>query len=155
MSFLSVRYTLASNIRFREVCEIIRDFVDAEASSPPGESGFSGAPVLISLENHCNAHGQKRLAQIMRETWQQRLLSEPVRQQGTEEQAGAGEHVALSQLGSKIAVIVEFHIADEKEDSSSSSESEDDDPEHRDMKASKKNAPKTVIIPELAELGVS
>ncbi|KAI7601860.1 hypothetical protein KC346_g12616, partial [Hortaea werneckii] len=65
-----------------------------------------------------------------------------------------GQHVKLSELGNKIAVIVEYHIPDEKEDSSSSSESEDDDDEHRQMKKQKKETPASPIIPELAELGV-
>lgn len=132
------------------MCETIRDIVDEEAAAP---SDINPAPILISLENHCGPQGQKRLAEIMRETWQHRLLGEPVTQQGTEEQSGSDQHVKLSQLGSKIAVIVEFHIANEKEDSSSS-ESEDDDTEHQQMKKAKKEEAKSVTVPELAELGV-
>ncbi|KAI7201189.1 hypothetical protein KC343_g2288 [Hortaea werneckii] len=147
-------YTLASNISFRSVCETIRDIVDEESAATTAGSGSDPAPILISLENHCGPHGQKRLAEIMRETWQHRLVSEPVRQEGTAEQQGSGQHVKLSELGNKIAVIVEYHIPDEKEDSSSSSESEDDDDEHRQMKKQKKETPASPIIPELAELGV-
>ncbi|KAI7243284.1 hypothetical protein KC343_g4596 [Hortaea werneckii] len=147
-------YTLASNISFRSVCETIRDIVDEESAATSAGSGSEPAPILISLENHCGPHGQKRLAEIMRETWQHRLVSEPVRQEGTAEQEGSGQHVKLSELGNKIAVIVEYHIPDEKEDSSSSSESEDDDDEHRQMKKQKKETPASPIIPELAELGV-
>ncbi|KAI7679543.1 hypothetical protein KC319_g2699 [Hortaea werneckii] len=147
-------YTLASNISFRSVCETIRDIVDEESAATTAGSGSDPAPILISLENHCGPHGQKRLAEIMRETWQHRLVSEPVRQEGTAEQEGSGQHVKLSELGNKIAVIVEYHIPDEKEDSSSSSESEDDDDEHRQMKKQKKETPASPIIPELAELGV-
>ncbi|KAI7089355.1 hypothetical protein KC356_g2425 [Hortaea werneckii] len=147
-------YTLASNISFRSVCETIRDIVDEESAATSAGSGSEPAPILISLENHCGPHGQKRLAEIMRDTWQHRLVSEPVRQEGTAEQEGSGQHVKLSELGNKIAVIVEYHIPDEKEDSSSSSESEDDDDEHRQMKKQKKETPASPIIPELAELGV-
>ncbi|KAI7041571.1 hypothetical protein KC362_g4758 [Hortaea werneckii] len=147
-------YTLASNISFRSVCETIRDIVDEDSAATSAGSGSEPAPILISLENHCGPHGQKRLAEIMRETWQHRLVSEPVRQEGTAEQEGSGQHVKLSELGNKIAVIVEYHIPDEKEDSSSSSESEDDDDEHRQMKKQKKETPASPIIPELAELGV-
>ncbi|KAI6855156.1 hypothetical protein KC323_g8471 [Hortaea werneckii] len=147
-------YTLASNISFRSVCETILDIVDEESAATSAGSGSEPAPILISLENHCGPHGQKRLAEIMRETWQHRLVSEPVRQEGTAEQEGSGQHVKLSELGNKIAVIVEYHIPDEKEDSSSSSESEDDDDEHRQMKKQKKETPASPIIPELAELGV-
>ncbi|KAI6795594.1 hypothetical protein KC361_g4884 [Hortaea werneckii] len=147
-------YTLASNISFRSVCETIRDIVDEESAATSAGSGSEPAPILISLENHCGPHGQKRLAEIMRDTWQHRLVSKPVRQEGTAEQEGSGQHVKLSELGNKIAVIVEYHIPDEKEDSSSSSESEDDDDEHRQMKKQKKETPASPIIPELAELGV-
>ncbi|RMY06007.1 hypothetical protein D0867_09842, partial [Hortaea werneckii] len=106
-------YTLASNISFRSVCETIRDIVDEESAATSAGSGSEPAPILISLENHCGPHGQKRLAEIMRETWQHRLVSEPVRQEGTAEQEGSGQHVKLSELGNKIAVIVEYHIPDE------------------------------------------
>ncbi|CAN8095347.1 unnamed protein product [Discula destructiva] len=149
-------YTLVSHIPFRSVCETIRDMVDQEAAQATGAQGERAAPMLISLENHCNAYGQKRLATIMREVWEDRLLSKAVRDKGHEEQRG-GEHVTLEELGAKIVVIVEFHLQGEK-DSSSSSESSSDDEEEREArkayKQKKKATGASVIIPELAELGV-
>jgi len=151
-------YTLVSHIPFRAVCETIRDVVDREAGSPATAQGYRAAPIVISLENHCGAHGQLRLAQIMREVLGDRLLSEPIRQQGHEEQHGTGAHVSLDQLGSKVVVIVEYHFPGEPDDSSSSSDSSSDDEEERaarkNYKQQKKAAPSAVIIPELAELGV-
>ncbi|KAK4149988.1 PLC-like phosphodiesterase [Chaetomidium leptoderma] len=151
-------YTLTSNIPFRTVCESIRDAVDREAAEPAVQ-GFAPAPILVSLENHCDSSGQLRLVQIMKEVWGDRLLSAPVRQKGHEEQEG-GHPVRLDELGSKIAVIVEYHLPDEVDDSSSSSssssssDSEEEKQAREEYKAKKKAAPPAIIIPELAEFGV-
>jgi phosphatidylinositol phospholipase C delta len=144
-------YTLVSNIPFRQVCETIRDVVDQEAARD-----IEAAPILISLENHCGAHGQSRLAQIMREVFQHRLLSKAVREKGHREQVGLGDHVTLAELGNKIVVIVEYHLPNEEESSSGSDSSDDEDAKqaHKDYHNKKQNAPKGVIVPELAELGV-
>ncbi|RYP09443.1 hypothetical protein DL765_008439 [Monosporascus sp. GIB2] len=153
-------YTLVSNISFRSVCETIRDVVDREATQSPDSRGYGAAPILISLENHCGPHGQMRLVEIMREVFGNRLLSKPVRERGHAEQEGSGDHVSLEDLGSKIAVIVEYHFPDE--DSSSSSDDSDSDEEEEEKQAhaeynQKKKAAAAEsdgIIPELAELGV-
>lgn len=152
-------WTLTSNVKFRQVCEVIRDVVDYEASLPPVQ-GFGPSPILISLENHCDVRGQARLVEIMREVWGDRLLSSAIREKGHQEQIDPlnEPHVRLSDLGSKIAVIVEYHIPGEPDDSSSSSSSDSEDEEERQAhdayKAQKKSTPATIIIPELAELGV-
>ncbi|KAK1996505.1 phosphatidylinositol-specific phospholipase C [Colletotrichum falcatum] len=148
-------YTLVSNIPFRTVCETIRNVVDEEAKSPE-----PAAPILLSLENHCNPEGQLRLVQIMRDIFGDRLLSRAVREKGHAEQDGQGDHVRLQELGNKIVVIVEYHFPGEPDDSSSSSSSSDDEDEDEEKKArhdyhaKKKDAPPSLIIPELEELGV-
>jgi phosphatidylinositol phospholipase C delta len=139
------------------VCETIRDTVDREAAGPA--AGYAPSPILVSLENHCDRDGQLRLVQIMKEVWGDRLVSAPVRKKGHEEQEG-GDPVRLDDLGSRIAVIVEYHLPDEVEDSSSSSSSSsssDSDEEKQareEYKAKRKATPPPIIIPELAELGV-
>ncbi|KAL6872950.1 PLC-like phosphodiesterase [Trichoderma novae-zelandiae] len=150
---------------------MIRDVFDREQQAggfTEGRAGDPASPILLSLENHCGPHGQLRLVQIMRDVFGHRLISEPVRRKGTREQQGSGEHVTLADLGSRIAVIVEFHLPDEassspsSSSSSSSSSSEDaDDEEQREArrvyKASRKQAASsssTRIVPELAQLGV-
>ncbi|KAG9249545.1 PLC-like phosphodiesterase [Emericellopsis atlantica] len=152
-------FTLVSNIPFRSVCEAIRDCCDEEEEAAAGQDPHQRqAPILLSLENHCDAHGQLRLAQIMREVFGHRLLSEPVRMEGHREQADSGEHVTLEELGAKIVVMVEYHLPDEADDSDSDSDdSEDDEQEkaaRKEYKDKKKKAPSTTIVPELAELGV-
>ena len=151
-------YTLTSNISFRTVCQTIRDVVDEEAQQAADEEGYRAAPILLSLENHCDASGQKRLAAIMREVFGGRLLTKTIRDKGTAEQEGVGEHVTLAELGSKIAVIVEYHFAGEvlSDDDDDSSSSEDDEKKQarKEYKKQKKEAPAVVIIPELAELGI-
>jgi phosphatidylinositol phospholipase C, delta len=150
-------YTLVSHIPFRAVCETIRDVVDQEFAETLSMQGYAAAPILLSLENHCDTHGQKRLVDIMKEVFGDRLLNKAIRQQGREEQEGTGQHVALQDLGSKIAVIVEYHLPEEADTSDSSSSSDEDEEErqgHQEYKARKKAAASTVIIPELAELGV-
>jgi phosphatidylinositol phospholipase C, delta len=138
------------------VCETIRDTVDREAAGPALQ-GYAPSPILVSLENHCDRDGQLRLVQIMKEVWGDRLLSAPVREKGHEEQEG-GDPVRLDDLGSKIAVIVEYHLPDEVEDSSSSSSSSSDSDEEKqareEYKAKRKATPPPIIIPELSELGV-
>jgi phosphatidylinositol phospholipase C delta len=124
--------------------------VDKEAAE-----GSNAAPIMLSLENHCNAQGQLRLAQIMTEVWGDRVLSKAVREKGTREEEGSSEHVTLAELGNKIVVIVEYHLPGEEDSSSSSSSSEDEEERaaHQEYRAKKKiNA--GIIIPELAELGV-
>jgi phosphatidylinositol phospholipase C delta len=139
-------YTLVSNIPFRTVCETLRDVVDKEQAK-----GIDAAPIMISLENHCDAHGQLRLAQIMREVFSHRLLSQSVRKKGQREQEGLGDHVTLAELGNKIVVIVEYHLPDEVESSDDESGDEEEiGKEERKQYAEKKKA----TIAELAELGV-
>lgn len=150
-------FTLVSHISFRSVCEAMRDVVDKEAAEPVQEERYKAAPIMLSLENHCGPQGQKRLVEIMKEVWGDRLLAKRVRDEGTAEQKGSGKPVTLDELKSKICVIVEYHFPDEPD----SSDSEEEDPsedakekqERSEYKKKKKEAPKT-IIPELAELGV-
>lgn len=147
-------YTLVSNIPFRQVCETIRDVIDREAADEQ-----NAAPILISLENHCDAHGQLRLAQIMQEVFAHRLLSKAVREKGLREQEDPAkhEHVTLAELGNKVAVIVEYHLPNEQEssDSDSSSDEEENNKQARKQYAEKKKATNAgLIVPELAELGV-
>ncbi|KAL3954300.1 hypothetical protein ACCO45_012256 [Purpureocillium lilacinum] len=83
-----------------------------------------------------------------------------VRELGHREQEDTSEHVSLQELGPRIAVIVEHHIPGEVEDSDSPSSSESDDEEEKrarkEYKASskEKEAAASIIVPELAELGV-
>lgn len=144
-------YTLVSNIPFRAVCETVRDVVDREVRDEK-----NAAPIMISLENHCGAHGQRRLAQIMLEVFGQRLLNRSVREKGHREQEGLGDHVTLAELRNKIVVIVEYHLPNE-EDSSSDSDSSDDEEAKKAQaryKQQKQECPQGIIVPELAELGV-
>ncbi|KIW72396.1 hypothetical protein PV04_00593 [Phialophora macrospora] len=151
-------YTLVSNIPFRSVCETIRDVVDEEAAQALGQPGRRTAPVLLSLENHCDAHGQQRLVEIMKEVWGDRLLSKAIRQKGHGEQQGTGEQVTLEDLGSKIVLIVEYHFPsepkDEEEEDSESSDEDEETAQARKAYNEKKKAAPTIIVPELAELGV-
>ncbi|KAJ0269889.1 hypothetical protein Brms1b_011999 [Colletotrichum noveboracense] len=143
-------YTLVSHIPFRAVCETIRDVVDQEARDPN-----PAAPILLSLENHCDPEGQMRLVHIMKEVFGDRLLSKAVREKGHAEQEGDSP-VRLEELGNKIVLIVEYHFPGEPDDSSSSSDDEDEEERknHEAYKAKKKAAPKTLIVPELEALGV-
>jgi phosphatidylinositol phospholipase C delta len=140
-----------SNIPFRTVCETIRNVVDQEVASEK-----NAAPIMISLENHCGAHGQMRLAWIMQEVFGQRLLSKALREKGHLEQQGSGDHVTLAELRNKIVVIVEYHLPHEEESSSSSDSSEDEEAKkaHQQYNQQKQECPQGIIVPELAELGV-
>ncbi|CAI6341022.1 unnamed protein product [Periconia digitata] len=145
-------YTLVSHIPFRDVCETIAQVIDKEASE-----GVNAAPIMISLENHCDAQGQLRLAQIMREVFGHRLLSKAVRDKGTREEEGTGEHVTLAELGNKVVVIVEYHLPDEADSSDSEDSSADDETtkqQHQQYHEDRKKTNSGIIIPELAELGV-
>lgn len=166
-------YTLVSHISFRAVCETLRDMHDEEAAITAKHPDHGPTPILLSLENHCGPDGQKRLVEIMHEVLQHRLLSKPLQQELIERHAeehkadgrshDPAEHVTLRELGDKIAVIVEHHFSDDVLDSDSQSE-DDEDEEYQEAerkareayKVNKKNEAKTssVIIPELAALGV-
>ncbi|KAJ6445140.1 1-phosphatidylinositol-4,5-bisphosphate phosphodiesterase gamma 2 [Purpureocillium lavendulum] len=154
-------YTLVSHIPFRTVCETIRNVFDEEMALAAGDPTYTVAPIILSLENHCGERGQLRLVDIMKEVFDDRLLSEAVREAGHREQEGTGEHVSLQDLGPRIAVIVEYHIPNEAEDSdsTSSSDEEEDEQEKKDRKAYKESKKEkeevaSVIMPELAALGV-
>lgn len=146
-------YTLVSNISFRIVCETIRDVLLEEIRDAQARPGHSPSPILLSLENHCGPAGQLRLAEIMREVFGDLLLSRSVREDPEDT-----DHVTLAELGAHIAVIVEHHIAGEIEDSDSSSDDESDNEEEKvarkEYKEKKKAQETSIIIPELAELGV-
>jgi phosphatidylinositol phospholipase C delta len=155
-------FTLVSHIPFRTVCEAIRDIVDEEAVEAEKTGGPPAPPILISLENHCNAHGQRRLVEILNEVLDHRLLKAPVEKGSDGADYDPAQHIRLRDLQSKVAVIVEHHLQDEAADNSSSSESSDssdssDDEEHKardEYKKKKKSSGSTVIIPELGALGV-
>jgi len=147
-------WTLTSHIPFRAVCETIRDVIDKEAADAK-----NATPIMISLENHCDARGQRRLAHIMQEVWGSRLLSKAIREKGTNEQENASQrqHVTLAELGNKVAVIVEYHLPNEQQssDSDSSSDEEETDKQARQAYAQKKKHTNPgLLVPELAELGV-
>ncbi|KAH6660464.1 putative 1-phosphatidylinositol-4,5-bisphosphate phosphodiesterase 1 [Truncatella angustata] len=151
-------YTLVSHIPFRAVCETIRDVVDKEAAESRDQQGYRAAPIMLSLENHCGAYGQTRLVQIMHEVWGSRLLSKAIREKGHGEQEGTDAPVRLEELGSKIVLMIEYHFPEEvastDDSSSSSSEDEEERQARHEYKENKAAAPKTVIVPELADLGV-
>ncbi|KAL8420410.1 hypothetical protein RB594_003266 [Gaeumannomyces avenae] len=160
-------YTLVSNIPFRLVCETIRGVVDREAAAAAAEGdrqGYRAAPILLSLENHCDAEGQQRLVDIMLEVFGDRLLSEPVRAAAAAAGAGEpgyGDHVRLEELGSKVVVMVEYHFAGERaDDSDSDSDTSSDDEEERRARREYKRkreetaAANSIVIPALASLGV-
>lgn len=151
-------YTLVSNVSFRAVCETIRDCLDEELVAAQEDPTYKPTAILISLENHCGDKGQMRLVEIMRETWGNRMISKEVREEGHREQAGSGEHVTLDELGARIAVIVEYHFDGEEDDSDTDSDDEADQEEEKnarkEYKEKKKTSGASIIIPELAELGV-
>ncbi|KAK3693416.1 putative 1-phosphatidylinositol-4,5-bisphosphate phosphodiesterase 1 [Podospora appendiculata] len=147
-------YTLVSNISFRAVCETIRDVVDREAGVESCDQGYTAAPILLSLENHCGAAGQQRLVDIMQEVWGPRLLDAAVREDND-------AHATLAELGSKIVLIVEYHLPDtpsppssSSSSSSSSSDGEEETLARQDYKAKLSSLPPTTIIPALASLGI-
>lgn len=146
-------YTLVSKISFRIVCETIRDVLLEEIRDAERIPGHSPSPILLSLENHCDPHGQKRLVEIMKEVFGELLLSKPAR-----EDAHGDDHVTLADLGANVAVIVEHHIINEALDSEEDSDDDTDDEEEKaarkEYKDKKKAQETSIIIPELAELGV-
>ena len=144
-------FTLVSSIPFRVVCNTIRDVLVREK-----EAGGT-APILISLENHCSPHGQKRMVEIMKEVFGDLLLDEGIPIEGLSESS----HPPLAALQSKVVVMVEYHLPDEAESESDSSDSEsDDDDDDEETKGreqyrrKKEEAGLSIIIPELAALGV-
>ncbi|KZZ94270.1 1-phosphatidylinositol-4,5-bisphosphate phosphodiesterase gamma 2 [Moelleriella libera RCEF 2490] len=129
-------YTLVSHVPFRDVCRTIRDVFDHEVAVAARDHSFEVAPILLSLENHCGDHGQRRLVAIMKEVFEHRLLSEPIREKGHREQTQHEEgnhdddmHVTLADLGACVSVIVEYHLGDpiDEPDSPASPDDEEGD----------------------------
>ena len=157
-------FTLVSHVPFRKVCETLRDVMDTEIDEANKAQQPLPAPILISLENHCNGRGQKRLVEIMKEVLGHRLLTEPVQKDNEGIDYDPTSHVKLGDLSGKIAVIVEYHLPDEAQDSDSSSDSSDsssgsdsdegDKAARKAYKDKKKTAASSVIVPELAAVGV-
>lgn len=147
-----------SNIKFRDVCVTVRDSIDAETRDRPGSFV---PPILLSLENHCKPEGQKRLVEIMKEVFGDRLAV-----------VGAeADHVPLNTLGGKVCCIVEHYIpnagAPASEAGSSDSEddvgevnhaveeSEDDKSARKEYEKKRENEVVPPIIPELAAIGIA
>lgn len=152
-------YTLVSNIPFRAVCETIRDVFDAEVALAEVDPTWSMTPIVLSLENHCSDHGQRRLVQIMQEVFGDRLLSKAVASSSLEGGDNPGGHVTLAELGACIMVIVEYHIPGEIEDESDSnwedeSAAEEEKEAEKVYEDKKKTVASSIIVQELAELGV-
>ncbi|PFH60238.1 hypothetical protein XA68_11265 [Ophiocordyceps unilateralis] len=134
-------YTFVSHVPFRAVCEAICEIYDEEAAMAESDPTFPVAPILLSLENHCKEHGQRRLVAIMKEVFGTRLLCEAIPQDAHPE-----EYASPADVGPRIAVIVEFHFPGAEEaDCSSCSEDPEADADSKEFH---------IIIPELAELGV-
>ena len=148
-------FTLVSNVSFRQVCETVRDVMDEEVEESARLGGRKPAPVLLSLENHCGPKGQMGLVEIMKEVLGHRLLTEPVRKDPYGMEYDPAGHVKLGDLGAKVAVIVEFHLPNEAPDSdSSSSDSSDEDKKGPTKNKNEKDPASSIIIPELAALGI-
>lgn len=151
-------FTLVSNVPFRHVCETVRDAVDHQVDEAIKLGRQPPAPILLSLENHCDEHGQRRLVDIMREVLGHRLLTEPVHKDNEGIDYDPSKHVKLADLSGKVAVIVEYHLPEEAKDTDSSSDTSDSDEEgvaaRKTYEDKKKTAASTTIIPELAALGV-
>lgn len=61
-------YTLTTKVKFKDVIRTINDY--AFCVSP--------YPVILSIENHCTVKQQKRMADIMKEIFEDKLLTAPV-----------------------------------------------------------------------------
>lgn len=142
------------------MCQTIRRVSDDEAKRTPARH----SPIFISLENHCGLEGQANLVQIMREELGERLLADPLHFSADPDHDHA-HHVRLADIGSKIAMIVEFPLPEDGDDASSSSSSDSSSDDEEDSKVSKRaekqsykaakkaNIP-SKIIPSLTSLGV-
>ncbi|PHH73425.1 hypothetical protein CDD80_3827 [Ophiocordyceps camponoti-rufipedis] len=136
-------YTFVSHVPFRAVCEAIRDIHDEEKEEIESDPTFPVAPILLSLENHCKEHGQRRLVAIMKEVFGSRLLCEAI-----VKDAPPDEYASPADVGLLIAVMVEFHFDDAPVDDCSTCSEDDSTTEATPAEA------QVMIVPELAELGV-
>ncbi len=160
--------TLTSHIPFRSVCKatreaLDRELADAEAARTGGGSGAhkashvsadaqgevqDPAPIMISLECHCSAAGQRRLVEIMHEEWGDKLVNATI---------DNVQDIKLEQLNGKIVCMVEYYGGQTEEDVASFSDealevNSSDDEETKELKKKKLKA-KTKIVPELSALG--
>jgi len=97
-----------AHIPFKSVCQTISKVIDQEISTY--ESAIKSnvpnsgppAPVMLSLENHCDAKGQERVVEILKETLGDKLVTKHV----AEEHASGDDKVRLDQLSGKLVVMV-------------------------------------------------
>lgn len=74
-------FTLTSKILFRDICLVVKSYVDANPST---------LPVILSLENHCSHPFQKVIAQDMQEIFGSLLFVPSEKQIGTNELPSPG-----------------------------------------------------------------
>lgn len=108
-------------------------------------NGPKPAPIFISLENHCTPPVQLRLAEIMREEFGNKLVTEALHEDNTP--------VTLEEMSGRILVMVEYYGLDHKDVPEDPHDEEEDQEskEHREKKQANKPGK---IAPELASLGV-
>lgn len=129
-------YTLTQHITFRSAIEAIGSAMDEEIAHAKESGERMPLPIFISLENHCGADGQRRMAQVMTEVLGSKLVTEAVHDDGSE--------LALSQLEGRVLIMVEYYGDESAKDAANDSEGES-------KKSSKEDNIK--IVPELAKLG--
>lgn len=127
--------TLVEHITFRSAVEAIGRQLEKEIQASKSVGAPLPLPIFISLENHCSAEGQRRLAAIMREVLAEKLVTEAVHADGTE--------AKLSDLEGKVITMVEWYAGDEAKAAAATEGKEGKDKET-----------KVKIVPELATLGV-
>jgi hypothetical protein len=66
-------YTLTKEIKFKTVCEAIRDYAFTNEQSEIFEGTVEG-PVMISLECHTSAEQQRKMVSIMEKAWGDMLI---------------------------------------------------------------------------------
>jgi phosphatidylinositol phospholipase C, delta len=141
--------TLTTHIPFRAVVKVVREAIDKEVADAEKHGDAPPPPVMISLENHCTPDVQKRLVEIMREEWGDRLVSNLVED---------AEDIKLSQLSGKIVCMIEYYGGQSEEEVKAETAealevNDSDDEDTRKMKEKKSKA-KGKIIPELTALGI-
>jgi phosphatidylinositol phospholipase C delta len=108
-------------------------------------SGPKPAPIFISLENHCTPPVQLRLAEIMKEEFGDKLVTEALYEDNTP--------VTLEEMSGRILVMVEWYGLGQKDvpEDPQDEDEDQDSKEHREKKQANKPGK---IAPELASLGV-
>lgn len=131
-------YTATSEMPFRKVCEVVREYAFRT----------SDLPVIVSLEVHCSQPQQEIVAELMNDYWGEHLFRIP------KDFSDSTPLPPLSTLRGKILVKVKYTPPEKAKRAEARSSKKVDDSESTDEEDSTKASQKSKIVEKLSRMGI-